>query len=468
LGISPIEYRPWEGKRTEHYHRFLVISKNVFRQKLKSKWILAILIIGLILTHVFSIIFFSVFPHEKLTPEMMVGEIPEEPEGGGNFKILGIVDLQGSMAMDGDIYGFGTLIGNGTPLSGLVPTDSGVAFIIGSLILNGELYLLGGISGSGFMYGNFTINSADFTQLDRPFYMNGTIGLNGTDTEKGRIDINGIINGKGTFHGDGTPVTNSTMTNNGTLDVNGTFALDGNLNITGNITGKGSIDGFLFASGTSRAEADQEDVAVALREGGFLKNGLLIIFTILLASLVCSDLVASDLGDNSFILFFSRPIKTTHYLAGKMVGAFWVLGLYSFLPLIIFCISVMGTQSGDDYGTSLNVTGSTIGAGLLTTFIFIPYGIFISSMTKRKSYATIGIFMSFFVLIIIGGVFSNFDKNWTLINPINFLYYSYDVLYGFSIPEGINGALLGMVLFLFMVVPIILVYLRIHLKGVGK
>jgi ABC-type transport system involved in multi-copper enzyme maturation permease subunit len=469
LGISPIEYRPWEGKRTEYYRRFLVISKNVFRQKLKSKWVLAILIIGIILTHVFSIIFFSVFPHDKLTPEMMVGNVPEEPEGGGNFEILGIVNLNGNMFVDGDVYGFGTLKGNGTPQSGLISTDIGFVFILGTLVLNGELYLLGGITGTGILAGNFTINSADFTQLESPFYLNGTIELTGTDTVKGRIDLDGVINGEGTFYGVGTPVSNTTITNNGTLDVNGTLVLDGALNITGNISGKGSIDGILFASGSSKEkDPDQEDVAIVLREGGFLKNGLLVIFTIMLASLVCSDLIASDLGDNSFILFFSRPIKTTHYLAGKIVGAFWLLGLYSFLPLLIFCISVMGTQSGDDYGTGLNVLGSTIGAGFLTTFMFIPYGIFISSMTKRKSYATIGIFMSFFVLTIIGQAFSQFDKNWTLINPTNLLYYSYDVLYGFSIPEGINGTLLGVILLLFMAVPIMLVYLRIHLKGVGK
>ncbi|UCG69297.1 MAG: ABC transporter permease subunit [Thermoplasmata archaeon] len=469
MGITPIEYRPWEGKRTEYYRRFLVISKNVFRQKLKSKWVLAILIIGVILTHVFSIIFFSILPHDKLTPEMMVGEIPEKPEGGGNFEILGIVTLKGSLLMDGDVYGFGTLIGNGTTLSGLVPTDTGVMFILGTLSLNGELNLLGGISGTGYLEGNCTINSADFTEFNKPFFLNGTIGLSGTDTEKGRVDLNGIINGAGTFYGDGTPVSNTTITNNGTLDVTGTLVLDGALNITGNISGKGSIDGILFASDSSKDEGTgQDDERIVQREGGFLKNGLLIIFTILLASLVCADLIASDLGDNSFILFFSRPIKTTQYLAGKMVGALWILGLYSFLPLVIFCLAVMGTQSGDDYGTSLNVLGSTIAAGLLTTFIFIPYGIFISSLTKRKSYATIGIFMSFFVLIIIGEAFSQFDKNWTLINPMNFLYYSYDVLYGFSIPEGINGALLGVILLLFMVVPLIIVYLRIHFKGVGK
>jgi ABC-type transport system involved in multi-copper enzyme maturation permease subunit len=167
-------------------------------------------------------------------------------------------------------------------------------------------------------------------------------------------------------------------------------------------------------------------------------------------------------------LYFSRPIKAIDYLAGKIIGALWILGLFCFLPMIIFSIAVMGTQSGDDYGTSLNVLGSTIGAGLLTTFIFVPYGILISSMTKRKSYATIGIFMSFFVLLIIGAIFQSFDKNWVLIDPTRVLYYSYDILYGYSIPEGINGTLLGAVLFCILVIPLVVVYLRIYLKGVGR
>lgn len=477
MGITPIEYRPWEGKRTEYYRRFLVISKNVFRQKLKSKWILAILIIGIILTHVFSIIFYTILPHEELTPEMMVGDDPENTleegphEEGGNFKFLGIVTLNGSLLLEGDVYGFGTLTGFGNSFSGMVPTDTGFILIAGTIQLNGELNLLGGVSGRGYLEGDCTVYGSDISQFKIPFVVDGTMRLSGSNSQKGRMDLNGNISGAGSFTGDGTPVSNTIITQNGTVYVNGTMVLDGELEITGNITGKGLIDGNLFAAGFGVPDedtGDEDEVIINERTGGYLTSGLLVIFTILLASLVCSDLIASDLGDNSFILFFSRPMKTFDYLAGKIVGALWIIGLFCFLPLIIFCIAVMGTQSGSDYGTSLNVFGSTILAGLLTSFIFIPYGIFISSMTKRKSYATIGIFMSLFVLTIIGTIFSNFDKNWVLIDPTRMLDYSYDVLYGFSIPEGINGTLHGVILFLFMVVPLILVYLRIHLKGVGK
>jgi ABC-type transport system involved in multi-copper enzyme maturation permease subunit len=477
MGISPIEYRPWEGKRTEYYRRFLVISKNVFRQKLKSKWILAILIIGIILTHVFSIIFLTILPHEELTPEMMVGDdhgntLDEGPrEEGGNFRFLGIVTLNGSLLLEGDVYGFGTLTGFGDSFSGMVPTDTGFILIAGTIQLNGELNLLGGISGNGYLEGDCTIYGSDISQFNIPFVVDGKMRLRGMDSEKGQMDLNGNVSGAGSFIGDGTTFSNTTITQNGTVTIDGTIMLDGELEIAGNLTGNGMIIGDLIVSGFNEPseEPDQEvEIVINERGGGYLTSGALVIFTILLTSLVCSDLIASDLGDNSFILFFSRPIKTFDYLTGKIVGAMWILGLYCFLPLIIFCIAVAGTQSGSDYGTSLNVFGSTFLAGLLTSFIFIPLGIFISSMTKRKSYATIGIFMSLFVLTIIGNIFYFFDKNWILIDPNRMLNYSYYVLYGFSLPEGINGTLHGVIVLLFMVVPLIIVYLRIHFKGVGK
>lgn len=396
MGVTPIEYRPWEGKRTEYYLRFLVISLTVFRQKLKSKWVLAILIIGFILAHVFFIIFAVTVPHEKLTPEMMVGDDPPE---------------RGNYATSGDI------------------------FVEGSLDIGGALDL------------------------------NGSIRL------AGRLDVEGEVLGLGTLVGNGTPLAPFTVTPEGAVYVNGTVILDGELEIGGSLGGMGYLEGNCSILGFGRIE-ERAEVAegpfLSERQGGYLKSVFFVIFTLLLASLVCSDLIAEDLGDNSFILFFSRPIEPRDYLLGKIIGALLILGIFCFLPLIIFCLAAMGTQSGGDYGTSLKVLGATIGAGLLTTLIFIPYGILISSMTKRKSYATIGIFMSFFVLIIIGGIFQNFDKNWALIDPTRILYYSYDIIYGFSVPEGINSGLLGVILVSIIIIPLIVVYIRIYRKAVGK
>ena len=128
----------------------------------------------------------------------------------------------------------------------------------------------------------------------------------------------------------------------------------------------------------------------------------------------------------------------------------------------------MATQYGDVYDEGLRVLGSTIIAGLLTSFLFIPYAMVISSLTRRKTYASVGIFMSFFVLMIISGIFSMFNDNWLLLDPTNLLFFSYSALYGFDLPTVVDDALFGVALASFLAAPLTVVYLRVHLKAVGK
>ena len=113
-------------------------------------------------------------------------------------------------------------------------------------------------------------------------------------------------------------------------------------------------------------------------------------------------------------------------------------------------------------------SGYTILASFVTTFFFIPIGLFISSLTTRKSYAAVGTFMFFFILTIIGGIFTQFDPNWTLINPGSLLFIFYDWLFGFGIPNQVSDGLFAVMFVGFIIVPLALVYLRVHQKAVGK
>ena len=280
MGINRIKYRPWNGERNSHLRRVYAISRKIFLQKLKSKGILAILIIGMILVHVLPILFGALMEHEELTADMMVGD-------------------------------------------------------------------------SGFM-------------------------------------------------------------------------------------------------------------------GGYLKNGLSIIFILLLVSVVCSDLIAQDLKDRSFVLYFSRPIKTLDYLIGKMGGAIGVTSILTFVPIIVFCLVMISTQTGDDYGSSLSVLGKTIIAGVLTTVFFVSYGVMLSSLTTKKTYAGVGIFMSFFVLTIIGEIFTNFNQNWSLVSPSNLLFYSYDLIYSFDLPSDINSNIFGVFLFCILFLPLFVAFVQVYRKETGK
>jgi len=202
--------------------------------------------------------------------------------------------------------------------------------------------------------------------------------------------------------------------------------------------------------------------------GGYLKNGLSIIFILLLVSVVCSDLIAQDLKDRSFVLYFSRPIKTLDYLIGKMGGAIGVTSILTFVPIIVFCLVMIGTQTGDDYGSSLSVLGKTIIAGVLTTVFFVSYGVMLSSLTTKKTYAGVGIFMSFFVLTIIGEIFTNFNQNWSLVSPSNLLFYSYDLIYSFDLPSDINSNIFGVFLFCILFLPLFVAFVQVYRKETGK
>jgi ABC-type transport system involved in multi-copper enzyme maturation permease subunit len=218
----------------------------------------------------------------------------------------------------------------------------------------------------------------------------------------------------------------------------------------------------IFESLMAHESLDGETMA------GQMGGESLFIFTVLLASLVCSDTISEDLRSNSFVLYFSRALRKEDYLAGKVGGIFMALSLFCLVPAVIMGIALLGTQSGSDYLSGFGGLGLTVIAGLAVTLFLVPLSLMISAFTTRKSFAAIGTFMTFFVLSIVGSIFADFDANWKLIDQGSLLAYFNDWLYGVGIPNDISGGLLAAMLCAFTLVPMALVYLRIHNKAVGK
>lgn len=276
-GINPIGYRPWTGERTRHLYRLYVMSRSIFAEKIRSKGVLVLLFIGIILVHAFPLIFKVLIPHEGLTSEDMI-------------------------AGDSSIFG----------------------------------------------------------------------------------------------------------------------------------------------------------------------GGLFLLLTMLLAAVVTSDLISRDLSDNSFVLYFSRPIRPVDYLIGKVGGGFAIMSMFCLLPVMVFGVAIIATQSGSDYMASLEVLGLSLVAGALTSLFFLGFGMMLSSITKSRAYAGVGTFVSFFVLSIISGVFSTVDPNWQLANPFNLLQYTYGIIFGEGLPEELLPGLYWAVLVSILVVPLLFAYWRIYSKAVGK
>lgn len=196
-------------------------------------------------------------------------------------------------------------------------------------------------------------------------------------------------------------------------------------------------------------------------------GGAFAIFAILLAAVVTSDMISDDLVNRSFVLYFSRAIKVRDYLSGKATAALMVMGLLCALPPMIVGIASIATQTGSDYSGSAEVLGRTVVAGALATVFFVPFGLMMSSFTKRKSYAAVGTFMSFFVMIIIAEIFAEFDSAWRIISPSDAMSFSFAWIFGVEMPPYVDGLALACFMVAFITVPAVVVYLRVKRQVVG-
>ncbi len=243
------------------------------------------------------------------------------------------------------------------------------------------------------------------------------------------------------------------------------------LNAMGTISGNGNITGFGTISGNGTVVGEVEPTKERndfSNPGGYLTSGMFIIFAMLLAAIICADIISSDLANASFVLYFSRPVRALDYLLGQFVGLMWVMWVFCLIPPIAYVLVMMGTQTGDDFSGGLKILGLTLVAGLVTAIYFLPYGLMISSFTKSKAYAGIGIFMSFFVLSIIAEQFSGSSDMWTLIDPFELLHNFYQILFDGTIPDGIEAWQVGASILAFTLVPMAIVIVFIHRKGAGK
>jgi len=312
------------------------------------------------------------------------------------------------------------------------------------------------------------LNISSSIKIDGHLTFNGTLSIVGSDFSvdgpppSAYLRLHGSISGMGMLSVD----EKGDVVKEGLISTEGTWNLTGILFVQGELNGSCTIQGYGNMTGNGTVEGTYE--TVTYRGGGYLTSGVFVLFTILLAAILCSDVISNDLADSSFVLYFSRPVKTLDYLLGKFVGLLMVMSIYCLVLPILYVLVMLGTQSGSDYGGGLAILGKTFLAGLLTSAFFLPLGLLLSSLTKRKAYAGIGIFATMFVLIIVGGIFYQFDTQWALIDPTSMLFFTYYGTFGAALPVGIAAWELASVMLAVTMVPLVVVYWLLERKGAGK
>lgn len=453
MGINPIEYRPWKGKRTGHAARVGAITWQVFKSNMRSKWIIALLIIGILLSAAADIVMTPLAPHEELSYTTFVGDgygkyLEVEQAAIDYDKAEQHVQTNGSLTIDG-------------------PLDvSGQIYSEGTVRLSGQLIL------SGDTYGSNVPTGDDYAPSPRADAA-VKVGLDGKEDSGGYYGYDmgvGKIMGNGTLKSDGrTPLSSLPAVKNGSIVIIGNVTLNGELEIHGKLIGRGSMKSEKECAISGKGNMTEKKLNyTSTPTEGYFNGGFFILLVILLSALVTSDLVSDDLASNSFMLYFSRPLTSWDYIIGKTLGAMSVVAIYAFIPPVFIALEAILTQTGNDYSLSFRVLGSTIVAGLLTSFVFLPLGMMISSLTKRKSYAAVGTFVSFFVLLTVSTLFRYFDPNWVLLYPGRVMYLVYDLIYGYKFTTIVNPWLFYTAFFTFAILPFIVVIMKINRKAVGR
>jgi len=454
VGIRAIEYRPWKGDRTDPNRRWLVITKHVFQKNIRAKAVIVLLIFGMMLAHAFPIIGAVLFPHDGVTDEDMVGSLElydpgTDPENyynvtEGDLQIEGDLKIWGNITVKGFLH-VGSLMDERIALE--IENETGYPVdreIDGELtVFNGSIRGLGVMNGGGISFTASGLLGIEGTVI---IFGSATIG-NLSEEELGLLMMYDTGNGTGEI-----PPELLDLLANSTI-ISGSGTISG----YGNVSGNGEIEGVLI-----HGEPPTDTYF------GYLTSLMFIIFSMLLAAIICADVISSDLANSSFVLYFSRPVRSLDYLLGKIMGLTWVMWLFCLLPPIVYVLVMMGTQSGDNFSDGLRILGKTVIVGLVTAFYFLPFGLMMSSFTKSKAYAGIGIFMSFFVLLIISQIFADSSDKWSLISPLEVLFNFYRIMFNGAIPEGITSGQVGGSILAFTVIPMAIVIFWIQRKGAGK
>jgi ABC-2 type transport system permease protein len=120
-------------------------------------------------------------------------------------------------------------------------------------------------------------------------------------------------------------------------------------------------------------------------------NVAILFFVTLMSAVVGAALISDDLDSMALTLYLSRPITPSDYLIAKAAILVPLISMVSVLPLVI--TPLLGLVLGlFPWDTALAAMGLAVLVGSVLTAWYTSISLFLSSLTRRKSYAAAGVF----------------------------------------------------------------------------
>lgn len=135
-------------------------------------------------------------------------------------------------------------------------------------------------------------------------------------------------------------------------------------------------------------------------------NTAILFFLALMSAVVGGGLIADDLDSMALTLYLSRPLSAADYLTAKATILATLTALVAVLPLVLTPL-VAGLLGYFGLDVTLEAIGIGIVLGLLLTAFFTAVALFLSSLTRRRAYASAAVFAFIFGLVGVESVLAN-------------------------------------------------------------
>jgi ABC-2 type transport system permease protein len=118
------------------------------------------------------------------------------------------------------------------------------------------------------------------------------------------------------------------------------------------------------------------------------------LWIVLLTAVAGSSLISRDLKNNTFTLYFSRPLTWVDYAIGKFMALATALSLITIVPTVLIFSTKMAFLDEPFIFVieKLPILGGMVLSYLIAIVFFSSVAMALSSMTKRGVFAGVGIF----------------------------------------------------------------------------
>lgn len=155
---------------------------------------------------------------------------------------------------------------------------------------------------------------------------------------------------------------------------------------------------------------------------------------VLFVALVAPDALVRDRRDGMLSLYLSTPLTRVTYLLSKIATVTGVLAIIVVLPTVLYLLALTFASFGPEgFSDWLVVLLRIVVSGLLASLVFALISMACSSVTDRRAFASVAVFLVMFGLLTVVGIMievGDASENWRLLDPLNMPFEMIERIFG--------------------------------------